>query len=147
MRIKFLLVSACIVLGFLVTAPVSIARDPWALSGNEKRGQCQMNAGEDKCDFGTYPTRDKRDARGIGGFYIDPLNNIPNDGRIQILYTVQYCNESGWTREYPRPLSSRGNNWISFSSSKNVCKFTYGFYKSSGEPIDLQFEMNYYLNY
>ena len=145
MPTKFLLVSTCLVLGFLVNVPVSIAREPWALSGNERRGRCQFNEGEDECGWGQYPVRDRGSARQIGGFYIDPLSPFRENDSIAFFYQVQYCGSNDWSGVEFHPLSTRGNNWIDFG--ENVCKFRYGIGKRQGDAFTLQFEMNYYLDY
>ena len=145
MRTKSLLVSTCLIVGFLVTAPVSIARDNWALSGDQKEGICQFNGPEDECEIGQYPTRDRGEARRIAGFYIDPSNDTPLRNRnILILYQVKPCN-SGWETTLSRRLSSAGNNWIGFD--ENICEFRYGLRMTRGEIFRLKFEMNYYLDY
>ncbi|WP_445248700.1 hypothetical protein [Microcoleus sp. OTE_8_concoct_300] len=145
MRTKFLLVSTCLVLGFLVTAPVSIARDPWALSGDQKRGRCQFNEGQDECGFGQYPVRDRGNARQIGGFYIDPLSPFQAGDSIAFFYDVQYCGSNNWSGVDFHILSNPGKNWIKFQG--NVCQFRYGIGKRQGGASTLEFEMNYYLDY
>ncbi|MBD1923410.1 hypothetical protein H6F77_20385 [Microcoleus sp. FACHB-831] len=140
-----MLVLTCLVLGFLVTAPVSLARDPWALSGNQKIGYCAFNEGNDECGFGQYAERDKGNARQIGGFYIDPLNNFRSTDSIMFFYLVQYCGRNDWSDLHFHQLSTRGNNWIDFG--ENVCKFKYGIGRRQGEKFTLKFEMNYSLDY
>ena len=145
MRTKVFLISICFLLGFLVTAPVSIARDPWALSGSQKQGNCNLGEGGDQCDFGAYPTRNKGNARRIGGFYIDPLNYRPSDARLSVNYQLRYCNTTNWTPTYSNILAAQGSNWMSFSGE--VCEFRYSLTKAWGERLNLNFEMNYYLDY
>ncbi|MFB2918804.1 hypothetical protein [Aerosakkonema funiforme] len=149
MLTKSLLVSTCLVLGFLVTAPISIARSPWALSTPE-RGECRFNQGDDICGYGDYPVRDliRTNAKQIGGFYIDPTNwnERPSNSSIAIIYRVQYCGRNNWEPDKSHQLSSPGNNWIGFGQN-NICKFQYRIRKQGGSNYHLRFEMNYYVNY
>ncbi|MFB2968454.1 hypothetical protein ACE1CD_05745 [Aerosakkonema sp. BLCC-F183] len=146
MRAKYLLVSICLVLGFLLTAGISIARDPWALSGGQKNGYCIFDGPGDYCGFDQYPTRDKGQARRIAGFYIDPVNYTPPDQRFSVRYQIKPCNR-GWVGTYSQILSSAGNNWIGFPQNENICSFRYSLHMAWGERRRLNFEMNYYLDY
>jgi hypothetical protein len=140
--ISLLALTGCFV-SILASASLSLAQQsPWALSRPE-RGWCTFTKdGPDTCD--DYPSRNAGDAKGIGGFYIDPTGgDAPVYGTIKIFYTYTSC--QGVQKDAQRTLGSPGSNWIGFEG--DICSFDYAITRIGGRANQtIEFEMNYYLN-
>jgi len=95
----------------------------------------------------------RENARGIGGFYVDPTNGTPPQGIA--LYSV-YRNKDGRQGEAGKPLEQAGRNYVDFPDDTTSFRFVLIDNRgreqgspglSPDQPITIRFEMNYDLVY
>lgn len=150
---------ACFFLSYsLVFAYVGFSNERWALQRPEGGG-CSFSLQQARCD--NYQERTlaqarsipgRENARGIGGFYVDPDDSPPKG---IILYSV-YITRNGEQGERSKPLEQAGRNYLDFPA--DTIRFRYILEDGRGReegtpglspdtPITIGFEMNYDLDY
>ncbi len=158
-RFRIKLFLSCFLLSCsLVFTSVVFSNERWALP-RVAEGSCSFRPGNAQCSNyeertlqRTRRIRGRENAKGIGGFYVDP-KSVPPKGII--LYSV-YKTTSGEQREDGKPLEQAGRNYIDFPP--DTVWFRYVLIDNRGReyqdpglspdtPITIRFTMNYDLDY
>lgn len=136
--------GALAILATPLSIPVAVQAGNW-WAGAERSGSCTM-AAYDGCVFprnsNAYQT--VGGARQIGGFYVNPTNNVNYTGKIPLEYRV---NGGQWLRT-EITMNATSGNYIDFGNG--VKNFNFRFPRPSGAVGDkkaiIYFKFNYDLD-
>lgn len=134
--------AAAILATTVVMPSIAQAGNVWANS--EKNGSCYIPNRQTnfRCQFGSYYKDSK--VRQIGGFYVNPTNNVGVNGTIPFEYRI---NGGSWISR-PITMNSTSGNYIDFGDG--VSSFDFRFSRPSGALGDggatIFFKMNYDLD-
>ena len=119
--------GVCAVLSGIFLTPMPVLANWWA--GSERTGSCYIPNMQTSfnCQFGTYRT--VSGARQIGGFYVNPTNNVGHTHPIPLEYRV---NGGQWTRVSLR-MNATSGNYIDFGNG--VQSFDYRFPRPDNSPL------------
>jgi len=111
----------------------------WA--GNEKGGSCYIPNRQTSfnCQFGPYRT--EKDAKQIGGFYVNPRHQFGKGGTIPFEYKV---NGGGW-QSRRLVLNSTSANYIDFGNG--VQNFEFRFRRPESDELGGGSTINFRMNY
>jgi hypothetical protein len=134
--------SASIAISILNVIARPALANSWA--GDERSGECYIPNRQTSftCQFGSYGKG--REARQIGGFYINPTHQFGGSGSIPIQYRI---NGGGW-RDAQVTLNQTSGNYIDFGDG--VDNFDFRFVRptqdSLGGGSTIKFKFNYDLD-
>lgn len=132
------------ILASTISIPVAVQAGNW-WAGPERRGSCYMPylTRSFTCKFGSY--KRVSGARQIGGFYVNPTNNVGQTGKIPLEYRI---NRGGWQRT-EITMNATSGNYIDFGNG--VRRFDFRFIRPDRGPLSsregtIYFTMNYDLD-
>jgi len=124
-------------------APAAVAGNWWA--GPERRGSCYIPNRQTsyRCRFGRY--RRVSGARQIGGFYLNPTNNLGYTGPV----VLEYRTNGGDWQQRTLTMNATSGNYINFGYG--VTSFDYRFPRPQSSLLGdgggtIYFRMNYDLD-